>query len=111
MLEVIDKGHCTDEHLVPLLFLHGGYHAAWCWDEYFLDFFATKGCRAVAMSLDGHGGSPSTKPLNSCSLTDYVDDVCSVADSPPTSPVVIGHPVADAHELQARRLYSILTVY
>ena len=28
MLELIDKGRCTDEHSAPLLFVHGGYHAA-----------------------------------------------------------------------------------
>ena len=27
-LETIDKGRCTDEHPVPLLFVHGGCHAA-----------------------------------------------------------------------------------
>jgi hypothetical protein len=36
MLEVIDKGSCSHAHPVPLLFVHGGWHAAWCWDH-FLD--------------------------------------------------------------------------
>jgi hypothetical protein len=47
MLEVIDKGRCTDEHRAPLLFVHGGSLAAWCWDEHFLDFFADKGFRGA----------------------------------------------------------------
>ncbi len=42
MLEVIDKGSCSQAHPVPLLFVHGGWHGAWCWDDHFLDFFA--GC-------------------------------------------------------------------
>ena len=58
MLEVIDKGSATESHPVPLLFVHGAGHAAWCWDEHFLDFFADKGFRAVAVSLRGHGASP-----------------------------------------------------
>jgi len=91
MLEVIDKGHCTEEHRAPLLFVHGVGHGAWCWDEHFLDYFADKGYRALALSLRGHGNSPSSKPLRSCSLADYVDDVGSVADSLPARPVVIGH--------------------
>jgi hypothetical protein len=41
MLQVIDKGQCTDEHPVPLLFVHGGNLAAWCGDEHFLDFLLT----------------------------------------------------------------------
>jgi len=35
--EVVDKGSCSASHPVPLLFVHGAWHAAWCWDEYFLD--------------------------------------------------------------------------
>ena len=91
MLEVIDKGSCNESHPVPLLFVHGGWHAAWCWDEYFLDFFADRGYRALALSLRGHGGSPTPKPLRACSVADYVDDVASIADSLSTRPVVIGH--------------------
>jgi pimeloyl-ACP methyl ester carboxylesterase len=93
MLEVIDKGTCSETHPVPLLFVHGAWHAAWCWDEYFLGFFADKGYRALALSIRGHGSSSSSKPLRACSLADYVDDVASVADSLPTRPVVIGHSV------------------
>ena len=31
MLEIIDKGLTTRAHETPLLFVHGGHHAAWCW--------------------------------------------------------------------------------
>lgn len=91
MLEVIDKGSCSESHPVPLLFVHGAWHAAWCWNEHFLDFFADRGYRAVALSFRGHGGSPTTKPLRSCSIADYVEDVREIADSLPTRPVLIGH--------------------
>lgn len=90
-LEVIDKGCCSTAHPVPLLFVHGAWHAAWCWDVHFLDFFADNGFRALAVSLRGHGNSPTPKPLRSCSIADYVADVASVADVLPTRPVVIGH--------------------
>ena len=90
-LETIDKGRCTDEHPVPLLFVHGGCHAAWCWDDGFLDFFADRGFRAVALSLRGHGQSPIAKSLHRCSIADYVDDVAAAADSLDTPPVVVGH--------------------
>jgi len=91
ILEVIDKGSCSEAHPVPLLFVHGAWHAAWCWDEHFLNFFADKGYRALAVSLRGHGRSSAPKPLRACSLADYIDDVESVANSLPTKPVVIGH--------------------
>ncbi|MGB9251954.1 MAG: alpha/beta hydrolase [Mycobacterium sp.] len=91
MLEVIDKGSATESHPVPLLFVHGGWHGAWCWDEHFLDFFSGRGFRAAAVSLRGHGRSTPTKALNACSIRDYVDDVCSAADGLGGPPVVIGH--------------------
>lgn len=90
-LETIDKGRCTDEHPVPLLFVHGGCHAAWCWDEGFLDHFADRGFRAVALSLRGHGGSPVDKSLHRCSMADFVDDVAAVADTLDVPPVLVGH--------------------
>jgi pimeloyl-ACP methyl ester carboxylesterase len=91
MLEVIDKGRCTQAHPVPLLFVHGGWHGAWCWDDHFLDYFADAGYRAVSMSLRGHGTSPTPKPLHKVSIADYVDDVRSVADDLGGGPVLIGH--------------------
>jgi pimeloyl-ACP methyl ester carboxylesterase len=91
VLEVIDKGSVSQTHPVPLLFVHGAWHAAWCWDDHFLPFFADQGYRALAVSLRGHGNSPTAKPLRTCSVADYVDDIAAVADSLPTPPVVIGH--------------------
>jgi pimeloyl-ACP methyl ester carboxylesterase len=91
MLEVIDKGSWNEAHPVPLLFVHGGWHGAWCWDDHFLDFFADAGYRAVAVSLRGHCTSPTPKPIHKVSIADYIDDVRSVADDLGGGPVLIGH--------------------
>jgi len=91
MLDVIDKGPSRESHKAPLLFVHGAWHGAWCWDEHFLDFFAAKGYRSLAVSLRGHGKSPAPKPMQFCSIADFVDDVDSVANSLPERPVLIGH--------------------
>ncbi len=90
MLEVIEKGSASPG-APPLLFVHGAWHGAWCWDEHFLDFFADRGFHALALSLRGHGSSPADKRLSRCSIADYVDDVASVARTLPSPPVVIGH--------------------
>jgi len=89
MLEVIDKG--SSNAGPPFLFIHGAWHGAWCWDEHFLDFFAANGFHAVALSLRGHGNSPTEKRLHRCSIADYLDDVNCVAESMQAAPVVIGH--------------------
>lgn len=90
-LEVLDAGFCTPAHRAPLLFVHGAWHGAWCWAEHFLDFFADRGYRALAVSVRGHGTSLLHQPLRGCTVADYVDDVRSVATDLPTPPVVIGH--------------------
>ena len=63
---------------------HGAGPTSWT-------FFADNGYRCLALSIRGNGRSPSSKPLRTCSLADYVDDVESVAASLPSQPVVIGH--------------------
>jgi pimeloyl-ACP methyl ester carboxylesterase len=90
MLEVIDKGAGSREHPVPLLFVHGGWHSASCWHN-FLDFFADAGYRAVALSLRGHGASPTAKRFHACSIADYVDDVGAAANRLGGRPVLIAH--------------------
>jgi pimeloyl-ACP methyl ester carboxylesterase len=91
MLELLTKGASTQAHPTPLLFVHGGWHGAWCWADNFLGFFAGQGFLAAAVSLRGHGGSPSPGPLNSCTIADYVDDVATAAAELGNSPVVVGH--------------------
>lgn len=91
MLEVIDKGKPTKEHPHPLLFVHGAFQGGWSWDVHFLDYFAEHGFRVLAPSLRGHGSSPSDKPLRRCSISDYVDDITSVAKTIVPQPILIGH--------------------
>jgi non-heme chloroperoxidase len=75
----------------PLLFVHGAYTAAWCWDENFLPFFAKAGYAAHALSLRGHGGSSGREYLDGLSIADYVADVESVLAALPGPAVLIGH--------------------
>jgi pimeloyl-ACP methyl ester carboxylesterase len=91
MLEVIDRAPRHESGKTPLLFVHGAWHGAWCWDEHFLDFFAERGYRSLALSLRGHGRSPAPKFKRFCSIADFVADVASVAQSLPEPPIVVGH--------------------
>ena len=42
-LEVITREPETDARPTPVLFVHGMFHGAWCWDEHFLPYFAQHG--------------------------------------------------------------------
>jgi pimeloyl-ACP methyl ester carboxylesterase len=75
----------------PLLFVHGAYTGAWCWDEYFLPWFSMRGHPACAVSLRGHGASPSGAALDLAGLDDYVTDTLSAAAMFEQRPILIGH--------------------
>ena len=48
------RGPTTSSAAPPLLFLHGAWHGAWCWEN-FLDFFTREGFVCHALDLEGHG--------------------------------------------------------
>ncbi|MEP7182391.1 MAG: alpha/beta fold hydrolase [Betaproteobacteria bacterium] len=80
----------------PLLFVHGGYCDGWCWEPYFLPWFAGKGYAAHAISLRGHGESGGHSTLFITGLDDYAADVESVVARLPAPPVLIGHSMGAA---------------
>lgn len=88
-LEIITRVPKEQRHKTPLLFVHGMWHGAWCWDEFFLPFFAEAGWHVTALSLRGHAGSEGK--IQGSSIMDYVRDVEQVAKTLPTPPVLIGH--------------------
>jgi non-heme chloroperoxidase len=90
-LEVIVRTPEEQAHEVPLLFVHGAYTAAWCWEEHFLSWFADKGFSSYAVSLSGHGQSRQRGMLDSYSIDDYVNDVAEVVEAMPAPPVLVGH--------------------
>ena len=75
----------------PLLFVHGGYCDAWCWDRHFLPWFAAQGYAAHAVSLRGHGASGGRETLFVAGVDDYAIDVEQVAAGLDSPPVLIGH--------------------
>lgn len=90
-LEVISREPKTQRFETPLLFVHGTGHAAWCWEENFLPYFAAEGFSAHAVSLRGHGGSEGRERLKWTRVSDYVADVFQTASELSKPPVVIGH--------------------
>jgi non-heme chloroperoxidase len=80
----------------PLLFVHGGYCDAWCWEPYFLPWFAARGYPAYALSLRGHGASGGGGTLFAAALDDYEADVERVAGGLSAPPILIGHSMGAA---------------
>jgi len=88
-LETITRTPKTQTHKTPLLFIHGMWHGAWCWNEFFLPYFAEQGYHATALSLRGHAASQGK--ISGSSIANYVSDVEQVAKTFNTPPVIIGH--------------------
>jgi pimeloyl-ACP methyl ester carboxylesterase len=76
---------------VPVLFVHGAWHGAWCWEKNFMPYFAENGYTSYALSLRGHGDSEGPKRFRWMRISDYVADVSQVVDQLPEMPVMIGH--------------------
>ncbi len=90
-LEVVSKVPALRRAAPPVLFVHGTWHAAWCWNEHFLDYFAANGFAAYALSLRGHGASEGHGQLRLVRARDFVEDIARVAAALPAAPILVGH--------------------
>src|SRR5580704_11596911 len=90
-LEVISRLPSRPRPAPPILFVHGAWHGAWCWDEFFLDHFAARGYAAHALSFRAHGESEGRGGLHRCRIRHYVEDVAAVAAALPSRPILVGH--------------------
>jgi pimeloyl-ACP methyl ester carboxylesterase len=90
-LEILSRKAQTQTPRTPLLFVHGAYVGAWCWEEHFLDWFAERGYPSHAVSLRGHGQTEGRERLNDFGLADYAEDVAQAAAEFSTPPVLVGH--------------------
>jgi non-heme chloroperoxidase len=79
-----------------VLFVHGGYCDAWCWQPHFLPWFAARGHDAYAVSLRGHGGSQGHETLFGAGLDDYASDVLRATREIGGAPVLVGHSLGAA---------------
>ena len=90
-LEIISREPKGASRPTPILFVHGAWHGAWCWEENFLPYFAGKGYAAYALSLRGHGKSEGPAHYSWLRIADYVTDVAQVVGQLPGKPVLVGH--------------------
>lgn len=90
-IHTLHQPACKPSGRPPLLFVHGGYVHAGCWEINFLPYFAAQGFDCYALDLSGHGLSEGRLRLDSFGLDDYLADVLQVAATLPRQPVMIGH--------------------
>jgi len=94
----------------PLICVHGGCHASWCWHEH-AAVYAAAGYEVHALNWRGRGGSEPIDDdvLVKMSIADVVFDIDTVARCFGIPPVIVGHSMgglaaqlyASAHEVSA----------
>ncbi len=90
-IHTLHRPAVSPQRFPPLVFVHGGYATAGCWDAYFLPWFSDRGFDCHALDLAGHGGSESREQLHSYGLDDYADDLAQVVQELDATPILIGH--------------------
>jgi pimeloyl-ACP methyl ester carboxylesterase len=88
---VITREPQADARSTPVLFVHGLFHGAWCWEEHFLPYFAQHHYVTHALSLRGHAGSEGCERLRWTSVGDYLSDLSQAVNQLPSTPVLVGH--------------------
>lgn len=85
----------SEAHPYPILFVHGAWHGAWCWEPNFLPYFAEQGFAVYALDLRGHGHTLNDKTMAQTGVWDYVHDVSTVAAHIQRvhghHPIIVGH--------------------
>lgn len=103
-LEILSHGRASDRP--ALLFVHGAFHSARCWEHHFLPWFADQGWEAHGVSLRGHGGSAGNARLDNPALEDYVDDIRTALDHIGRPAVLIGHSMGGVLVQMARARFE-----
>ncbi len=89
-LEILHQS-TTNSKNQSILFVHGMWHGAWCWETYFMPYFADLGYDVYALSLRNHASSEKKGGIWKIRIRDYVQDLRQVVDNLPNKPILIGH--------------------
>ncbi|CAI5945695.1 unnamed protein product [Closterium sp. NIES-64] len=92
-------GADPEQQLPPLVFIHGSYHAAWCWADKWMPYLSALGFDCFAISILGQGGSDvpnapvaGTVQVRSDSAQSHAADVANVIRQlVGRPPVLVGH--------------------
>jgi pimeloyl-ACP methyl ester carboxylesterase len=84
----------------PIIFLHGSFHAAWCWQQNYIPYFVEKGFPCIALSWRGTGGTPAGENVTKVKISEHCEDFQGLLESIPSilgsqyqncRPIVVAH--------------------
>ena len=118
-IETISYYPDNARYKTPIVFQHGAWHGAWCW-EIWQELFAEWGWESHAHSLPAHGGSNTGRPMRLNTIQHYRDHLKKAVQRCETKPVVIGHSMGgiilqwylkDTDDLPAAVLLASMPLY
>jgi hypothetical protein len=90
-LEIVARLPARPRRAPPILFVHGAWHGAWCWEDHFLGYFAARGFAGYALNLRGRGASRGARDVRFCRVRDFVEDVAEAVEQIGALPILVGH--------------------
>ena len=90
-LEIIKK--IQTKNTESILFVHGAYHAAWCWEKHFIDYFFNNGYNVYALSFRNHGRSEKIEYINLIKMNDLVSDLEQTVNKIPGKINIVAHSI------------------
>lgn len=90
-LEIVARLPAKPRMAPPILFVHGAWHGAWCWEDNFLDYFASLGFACYAVNLRGRGASRGARDVRFCRIRHFVEDVRDAVAEIGADPILVGH--------------------
>lgn len=83
------KQQQQDQQQPPLIFLHGSFHASWCWAENYFGYFTALGYPVVALSWRGTSGTPAGEGVTKVKAEEHGQDLQGFLDQ---LPFILGKP-------------------
>jgi pimeloyl-ACP methyl ester carboxylesterase len=122
--QVLSSNPANPTQQPPLVFVHGSFHAAWCWTEYYFPYFVELGYPVAALSLRGTGGTFAGPGIKKVKIEDHAKDLQSFLQqlshvvNSNTKPILISHSFGglavmkhlEMHDAAANDLSGVVTM-
>lgn len=90
-LEILSAPSVQNDKKGTVIFCHGAWHDARCWQPTMMPYFAEQGYDCIAPSYRNHGNSEDYGSLKFRRISEYVADVQSVVEKTEGKIFLIGH--------------------
>jgi pimeloyl-ACP methyl ester carboxylesterase len=90
-LEILTTPSVSTHKKGTIIFCHGAWHDARCWQPTMMPYFAEQGYDCIALSYRNHGKSEANGSLKFRRIHEYVADVQSVVETIEGKVILIGH--------------------